>query len=81
MGDGLAAIEQAGGGEQKGSGADGGDATRARRGFANPGDERFVVDTGFRAGTAGDDQRVNGAIELAERSGVGQSDAAMAAQE
>jgi hypothetical protein len=55
VGDGLAAVEEASGGEGEGSGTDGGDAPGAGGGFGDPGDVGGVVGAGLGSGAAGDE--------------------------
>ena len=44
-------------------------------GFRDPGDKVRIVSAAFCAGTAGDDQSVNGTVHVGDRSRVGEYDA------
>ena len=77
VGDGLAAVEEAGGGEEEGSGADGGDAAGAGGGFADPGYVGGVVGAGFGSWAAGDEEGVDLAGDFVEGDGVGECEASV----
>ena len=76
MSDGLFAVEKAGGGEDEGSGADGGDAAGALRGGVGPREEVGVVVAAFGSGAADDEESVDGAGDFMEGDGVAERDAA-----
>lgn len=81
VGDGLAAVEEAGGGEREGSGADGGDAAGAGGGGGDPRDVGGVVGAGFGAGAAGDEEGVDLAGDFGEWNGVGEGEASVGLEE
>ena len=62
-------LQQAGGGEDEGAGADGGDAACVGREPAHVMQQLLVRDRGVHACTAGHDQRVDGADDVADGRG------------
>jgi hypothetical protein len=77
VGDGVASVEKAGGGEGEGSGADGGYAAGASGGFGDPGEVGGVVGAGFGSGAAGDEEGVDLAGDFGEGDGVGEGEASV----